>query len=136
MSKKKKIVHVSGKRRKAIARATLKEGKGDIRINSKHLDTFSPRHLKLMIEEALELAGDAKKGIDISINVKGGGVVGQAEAIALCIAKGLTEWTGSEALKEKYESYDRHLIVPDSRQKETNKPGRSSARSSAQKSKR
>ncbi len=137
MSKKKeKVIHVSGKRKKAIARATLKKGDGTVRINSKLLEIMEPRYHRLIVEEALQLAGDAAKKVNISIKVEGGGKMGQAEAVALSIAKGLVEWTGSEKLKEKYEAYSRHMVVADSRQKEPNKPGRSSARSSAQKSKR
>jgi len=131
-----RIVHVSGKRKKAVARATIKKGNGTVRINSRPLDTVQPRHAQLIIREAVELAGDAIKDVSISISTTGGGVMGQAEATALSIAKGMIEWTGSEELKKTYEFYSHNLVVADSRQREPNKPGRSGARASAQKSKR
>lgn len=134
--KKERVVHVSGKRKKAIARATIRNGKGTIRLNSQPLDIVQPRHVRLIVLEAVELAGDAAKEIDISVSTNGGGIMGQAEAAALSIAKGIVEWTGSEELKKTYDFYSHNLLVADSRQREPNKPGRSSARASAQKSKR
>lgn len=131
-----RVVHVSGKRKKAVARATIKKGTGIIKVNSKPVDLVEPRYAKLIIQESIKLAGDAVKAVNISINTNGGGVMGQAEATALAIAKGLIEWTGSDELKKTYEFYRHNLVVADSRQRETRKPGRSAARTSAQKSKR
>ena len=131
-----KMIHVSGKRKRAVARATIRAGKGVIRINSVPLDVMQPRYAKMIVQEAVELAGDAAKGVDITIQATGGGVMGQAQAIALTIAKGLVQWTDSDELRKLYDFYDKNLLVADSRQREPNKPGPSSARTSAQKSKR
>ena len=130
----KKVVHVSGKRKKAIARATLSEGKGVIRVNSKLLDVHEPEFARMKILEPLVLAGDLAKGLDIGINVRGGGWQSQAEASRSAIAKGLVEWSKSGALKKKFLDYDRHLLVADVRRKEECKPNDSKARAKRQKS--
>ena len=130
----KKVVHVSGKRKKAIARATLSEGSGVIRVNSKLLGVYEPEFARMKILEPLVLAGDLAKGLDIGINVKGGGWQSKAEASRLAIAKGLVEWSKSGALKKKFLDYDRHLLVADVRRKEECKPNDSKARAKRQKS--
>jgi len=130
-----KSIHASGKRKRAIARATLKQGKGRIRINSMSLDTFGKDYVKGKIMEPLILAGEITKKIDFNINVKGGGWSSQVEASRLAIARGLVEWTQDKALKKKFIDYDRHLIVADTRRKETTKPNDSGkARAKRQKS--
>jgi len=130
-----KIVHVSGKRKRAIARATLREGKGRIRINSKLLDTFEKEYVKDKIMEPLILAGNLSKGIDFEVKVNGGGWSGQAEASRLAIARGLVEWTKDKNLKQKFLDYDRHLLIADVRRKEVTKPNDSGkARKKRQKS--
>ena len=117
----KKIIHISGKRKRAIARATLKEGKGLVRINNHSLDTFQD-FVKEKISEPLILAGEMAKGINIDVNVVGGGWQGQTEATRLAIARGLVEWHKSDALKKRFLEYDRHLIVADVRRNEPAKP--------------
>ena len=127
MVKKKKVVFVTGKRRLAVARAKAMEGKGRIKINSKPLDVWGTDTLRLWIKEPLILAGDLGKKFDFSVNVKGGGIVGQAEAIRQAIAKALVELTKSEELKNKFIEYDRNLLVYDPRRNEPHKPSRSKA---------
>ncbi|MBS3107461.1 30S ribosomal protein S9 [Candidatus Woesearchaeota archaeon] len=130
----KSVVHVSGKRKSAIARATLVEGKGSVRINGQKLDTFGNSLARDRIIEPLMIAGDFSKKIDISVNVYGGGWQGQAEASRLVVAKGLVEFTGSKKLKQDFLDYDRHLLVADVRRKEPRKPNDSKARANRQKS--
>ena len=125
---KEKVIHVSGKRKRAIARATIKKGTGLVRINSKNLDTMKPDLVKLMIKEPLMLSNDLFKNMNFNINVKGGGMMGQAEAARLVIAKGIVEFTRNNELKRKFLDYDRHLLVADVRRTEPQKPCRSSAR--------
>ncbi len=134
--KKPQYVHVSGTRKKAIARATIKKGTGIVRINSQKLETYSTELARMKIMEPLILAGDIAKNYDFSIKVQGGGWMSQAEAVRLTIAKGLVEITGNEELRRKFLAYDRHLLVADSRQTEPHKPCRSSARRGKQTSKR
>jgi len=129
-----KTVHVSGKRKTAIARATVKPGKGVVRINSHLLDVMEPRSKKLRIKEPLILAGELSEKVDINVNVIGGGSQSQAEAARLAIAKGLVAFSNSKALKRTFLEYDRQLLVADVRRKEPCKPNISKARKKRQKS--
>jgi len=130
-----KTIVTSGKRKRAIARATLKEGKGRIRINKKLLDLYDPKMYRLKLREPVILASDTINKVDIDINVFGGGIASQAEASRLAIARALVEYTKSERLKEKFLKYDRQLLVADIRRKEPSKPNRrGQARSKKQKS--
>ncbi len=130
-----KIIHTSGKRKRAIARATLKPGVGKIRVNSALLNYFEPKLARLKIREPLMLAGNLGNQVDIDLNVSGGGIMAQAEAARLAIARALVEFTKDEKLEEEFLKYDRHLLVADIRRKETRKPNRhGKARSKVQKS--
>lgn len=117
-----KVIIVSGKRKSAIARAVLKEGSGRVKINNLLLDNYSSELYRMRIKEPLLLAGEDSKKVDIFVNVKGGGVSSQAEAIRLCIGKAMAEYNPS--LKEVFLNYDRHLLVADVRRKETHKPNK------------
>jgi len=128
------IVNVSGKRKKAIARATIKKGSGRIRINKKPLEILEPELARLKILEPLTLAGEIVTGLDIDVNVRGGGVMGQADAVRTAIAKGLVEFTNDASLRETFLEYDRNLLVSDARQKERKKFGGRGARAKRQKS--
>ncbi len=130
----KKLVHVSGKRKRAIARATLRPGKGYVRINNIILDAYQPEFARMKIMEPIMLAEDTAKQVDISVNVTGGGWRSQAEASRLAIAQGLVQITGSKELKNRLLDYDRMLLVADVRRKEVRKPNDSKARRKRQKS--
>ena len=136
--KKKKVIIAIGTRKKAIARAVLREGSGKVRINSVLLDLFEPRYTQMRIKEALLLASDIAKNVDIEVNVSGGGIWGQADASRNAIANGLVSWTKDDSLKQAYLEYDRSLLIPDARRTEPHKPSRSSAgpRRTKQQSKR
>lgn len=130
-----KTVIASGKRKRAIARATLKKGKGSIRINKKPLNMFEPLIAREKIRETLVLAGDHAKGLDIKVSVNGGGVMGQAEAARLAIARALVKFTKDKKLEKMFLEYDRHLLVADVRRKEVRKPNTAGgARGKVQKS--
>lgn len=129
-----KVVQVSGKRKRAVARARLREGKGVVRMNLLTLDGVTPELAKLMIMEPLVLAGDLAKGVDIDVRVQGGGWHSQAEAVRLVVARALVQFSGSKALKQKYLDYDRHLLVQDVRRAEHSKPNDSKPRAKRQKS--
>ena len=129
-----KVVHTSGKRKTAIARGTVREGTGKVRINKVHIELYSPELARLKLTEPLELAGDVVNNVDISIKVNGGGVMGQAEAERMVIAKGLVQWTGDMDLKEVYTQYDRTMLVGDPRRSEPKKYGGPGARARNQKS--
>jgi len=132
--KKAAAINVSGKRKRATARATLKEGKGKIKINGRFLDNFGSDVLRLRIKEPLVLIGDMAKKIDINVAVNGGGVNGQADAIRLAIARALEEY--DKKLKMLFDDYDRLLLIADVRRKEVCKPNISKARKKRQSSKR
>jgi small subunit ribosomal protein S9 len=123
-----KIVHIAGKRKESIARATLTEGVGTVRINSVPLQVYTPVSARLKIEQAIMVAAGVldPATLNISVKVNGGGVMGQAEAISCAIARGLVKWAGSDQLLSRYLEYDRTLIAGDSRQTEVHKPSQSS----------
>ena len=128
------IVHMSGQRKKAIARATLKPGKGIIRINKMLLELHKPELAKQRIMEPLQLAGDVANKVNININVHGGGWQAQSEAARLAVALSLVKFSGSKDLRQTFLDYDRHLVVADVRQVEPSKPNNSKARAKRQKS--
>ena len=138
MKRKKRAIQAVGKRKKAVARASIREGSGKIRINSRSLDLIEPRYRQMRIREALLIAGDLVNGVDIDVNVSGGGVWGQADASRTAMANALVKWRKSENLKKMYLKYDRSLLISDARRTEPHKPSRSSAgpRRSKQQSKR
>jgi len=128
----KKAIHTQGKRKRAIARATITSGKGRVKINGQYLENFGSDILRLRISEPMVLAQDVVKSIDIKINVIGGGISGQADAIRLAIARALIQH--DKKLKQVFDSYDRLLLVADVRRKEACKPNDSKARAKRQKS--
>ena len=130
----KKVIHTSGKRKTAIARGTIQEGKGRIRVNKYPIELYSPELAKLKLKEPLTLAGGIAENVDINVKVKGGGVMGQAEAARMVIAKGLIQWTNDMDLKEKFIQYDRTMLVGDPRRSEPKKYGGRGARARKQKS--
>ena len=130
-----KITVSSGKRKTAIARATVREGTGRIQINKIPLDNFTPLMARQIIEEPIMIAGsDITSKVDIRVNVRGGGIMGQAQASRIAIARGLVNYTKSADLRKAYVEYDRTLMAGDSRRKEKKKFGGPGARAKKQKS--
>ena len=129
-----KIINTSGKRKTAIARATMKTGKGRIRINSVPLEIYATELVRMKISEPLLLVPHAIDGVDVAIDVQGGGIMGQAEAIRTALARSILKWSNDPVIKDAYLAYDRTLLVNDSRQKESKKPHGRGARKKFQKS--
>jgi small subunit ribosomal protein S9 len=129
------VVNANGKRKTAKARATLKEGSGNVKINSRPLRTRS-KLSRLRIREPLRIAGDLADEVDIDVNVSGGGKQGQTEAVRMAVARALADYAEGEELRQKFLDYDRYLLVEDFRRTETRKPSQSSkgARHKQQKS--
>jgi len=128
-----KTIITSGKRKTAVAKATLNPGTGKIKVNKVALNLYEPKVYKLRIEEPLILAGDARAKVDIDVAIRGGGAMSQSDAARTAIAKALVEF--NPKLKPIFVEYDRHLLVSDVRFKETHKPNRhGTARSKKQKS--
>ncbi|MBI4896219.1 MAG: 30S ribosomal protein S9 [Candidatus Aenigmarchaeota archaeon] len=138
VKRKKKSVVAIGKRKKAVAQAVVREGKGVVRINDTLLDVLQPRYKQMRIKEALLIAGQLANEVSIDVTVRGGGSWGQADAARTAIANALVLWSKDEQLRYAYLDYDRSLLVSDSRRTEPHKPSRSSAgpRRSKQQSKR
>lgn len=127
-----KTIQTQGKRKKAIARATVHPGTGIVKINGQLLDNYSSNMLRLRVSEPLLLSGEAVKGLNFDVTVMGGGSNGQADASRLAIARALVQFQPS--LKQTFEEYDRLLLVADVRRKEMRKPNDSKARAKRQKS--
>ena len=127
-------VNTSGKRKTAIARATVKEGSGKVTINKTPLAIYSPELARLKIEEPLQLVPEKAAKVDISVLVQGGGVMGQAAAVRTAIARGLVDYYKDDELEALFRAYDRTLIVNDDRNKLPKKPMGPGARAKKQKS--
>ncbi|MEM5814828.1 MAG: 30S ribosomal protein S9 [Candidatus Aenigmatarchaeota archaeon] len=119
-AKKAKVIITLGKRKNAIARATARLGTGKVIINSATASMMEPEIARLKIEEPIAIAGDTAKTVDIDVNVSGGGVMGQADAIRQAIALALTGF--DKKLKAAFLNYDRTLLVSDVRRNEPHKP--------------
>lgn len=135
MSKAKKVMVLSGKRKTAIARATVRQGKGRIRINNIPLEIYEPKLARDKIFEPLLLTDEKiLNQLDINVIVKGGGFMGQAEAVRMALAKSLLKWTKSTRLRTTFRDYDRTMIAGDPRRSEPKKFGGPGARARDQKS--
>ena len=129
---KSNIVHVSGKRKRATARVTLRPGKGIVKVNDFYLDNYKPEVARMRIQEPLFLSGETAKKVDISINVYGGGWNAQADACRTGVGKALVQF--QPTLKKIFLDYDRSLVVNDIRHTEPSKPNDSKPRKARQKS--
>jgi ribosomal protein S9 len=135
VKKKSKVEQIQtiGRRKTSIARSTSTKGSGIIRVNGHDLkDVVTNNILYMRVIEPLILA-QAESKVDFHIKVNGGGVNSQVDALRQAIARALVEMYGEE-IKKTFIDYDRTLIVPDARFKETKKPNNSHARAKRQKS--
>jgi len=127
---------ISGKRKTAVARLRIKEGKGNIFFNGLPYTEMTLFH-KLALAEPLRIyEQELSEGVsyDFYITVRGGGKEAQIQAARLALARTLVFISGSDVLKKAYIAYDRNIIVPDARRKEASKPGDSAPRAKRQKS--
>ena len=126
------VVNALGRRKAAVARIFVSEGKGQININKRDLDTYFPSPiLQYIVKQPLNKLGVAEK-YDIKVNLEGGGFKGQAEALRLAIARALVKINPEDkpALKEE------GFMTRDPRTVERKKPGQPKARKRFQFSKR
>jgi len=129
------VTNTSGKKKTAVARATVREGEGRVRINAQPVELVEPEMSRLKMLEPFRIAGDdLRDGIDVDVRVEGGGVSGQADAVRTAIARGIVEFTNDAELRDAYMSFDRSLLVNDVRQSEPKKWGGPGARARYQKS--
>ncbi len=130
----KKILTRTGKRKTAIAKATIKAGKGRVRINSVPLDIHHPEMAKLKIMEPIQLVGSRADKVDLEVNISGGGITGQAGAARTAIALCFVDYFEDSELEELFKEYDRSLLVSDPRRKLPKQPLGRGARKKRQKS--
>ena len=126
------VINTLGRRKAAVARVYLSEGKGKITINSRELEEFFPtKPLQYIVKQPLELVEVVGK-YDVKVNIFGGGIKGQAEAVRLGITRALIEVNPEhrDALKKA------GFVTRDPRIVERKKPGQPKARKKFQFSKR
>jgi small subunit ribosomal protein S9 len=128
------IVLATGKRKSAVARATFRKGVGLFRLNGQPVEVVEPEIVRQKVQEPLLMVGDRARGIDISVETRGGGVIGQASAARTAVARGLVLWLKDDRLRESFKHYDRTLLVNDPRRKLPKRPGGRGARARRQKS--
>lgn len=128
------VTNTSGKKKTAIARATVQEGEGRVRINSQPVELVEPEIARLKMLEPFRIVDGIRDEVDIDVNVQGGGYNGQADAVRTAIARGLVEFRNDAELRDAYMEFDRSLLVNDVRQSEPKKWGGPGARARYQKS--
>ena len=135
-------------RKTASAHVYITKGQGKVRVNNVPVEMIPQETAREIILAPLEIIGELRDKIDISIRVRGGGIMGQASAAATGISRALTGWTKSkkepkehpfpkstrEDLRLKITEFDKYLISGDARRKEPKKFGGPGARRRKQKS--
>ena len=123
--RKKQAVQTSGKRKTAVARATVREGKGRIRVYSKPIHIMEPELARRKALEPVQIAEAMNRlsTVDITVDVAGGGIMGQVDAVRTAIARGLVHFNDGavgidEELRDEFLRFDRTLLVNDPRRKE------------------
>lgn len=126
------VVHTIGRRKSAVARLFMADGKGNITINKRPLNEyFTTAPLQYKIQQPLNLTG-TEANFDLKITVKGGGITGQAEAVRLAISRALCKVNEENRAALKPEG----LLTRDPRMVERKKFGQKKARKKFQFSKR
>ncbi|MFZ0184736.1 MAG: 30S ribosomal protein S9 [Nitrosotalea sp.] len=135
-------------RKTARAHAFITKGVGRVRINNVPVEMVQQEVAREIMLGPLEVAGDLRNKIDVSVKVKGGGFVGQSYASAIAISRAMTGWTKTrkepkdhpltrtvrEDLRKRLTEFDKHLLSGDDRRKEPKKFGGPGARRRKQKS--
>ncbi|QXJ30624.1 30S ribosomal protein S9 [Saccharolobus shibatae] len=135
MSEEQKVVISSARRKTARATCYIFPGKGRVFVNNIPIELIPIEIVRLKVMEPLLLAGnDVRSKIDAKIVTYGGGIMGQADAARMALARALVKFTGSDELKKIYRAYDRTMLAGDPRQTESEKWMRYSARRWRQKS--
>ncbi len=125
-------INAVGRRKAAIARVYVSEGKGEITVNKRALEVYFPSEiLRFIVKQPLNTLEAAEK-YDINVNLVGGGYKGQAEALRLAIARALVKINPEDKAALRKEGF----MTRDPRAVERKKPGRPKARKRFQFSKR
>jgi len=126
------VINTIGRRKTSVARIYMTPGKGAITVNNKDVATYFPIDImQIIIKQPLNVV-EAVDKFDIKVNVDGGGIKGQAEAIRLAISRALCEVDAENRPPLKKEGF----LTRDARMVERKKPGRKKARKKFQFSKR
>jgi len=126
------ILNSIGRRKSAVARVYISEGKGQILVNDRDYKLYFPgEHLHYIIEQPLQVL-QVRDKYDIKVNLIGGGIKGQAEALRLAIARALIKIDAENKITLKAHGF----LTRDPREVERKKPGRPKARKRFQFSKR
>ncbi len=126
------VIHKIGRRKTAVARVYVSEGKGNITVNKKDVNTYFPTAtLQYKVNQPLALTNN-EGNFDVKVNVFGGGVTGQAEAIRLALSRVMCELDEENRAILKPEG----LLTRDPRMVERKKFGQKKARKKFQFSKR
>jgi len=126
---KPQVIITSARRKMARARCYLTPGKGRVFVNDIAIEIIPMEVVRMKIMEPLLLAGEKiANSVDARIYVYGGGVMGQADAARMALAKALIKFTNSDELVKIYKAYDRTMLAGDPRQTESEKWMRYSAR--------
>lgn len=143
-----KLENYYASRKTARAHAFITKGIGRVRINNVPVEMLQQEVAREVILAPLEIAGDLRNKIDVSVRVRGGGFMGQSYASAVAISRAMTGWTKTrkepkdhpltrtarEDLRKRLTEYDKHLLSGDDRRKEPKKFGGPGARRRKQKS--
>lgn len=135
-------------RKTANAHVYITKGKGKVRINNIPVEMIPQETAREVMQVPLEITGELRDKVDISVRVRGGGYMGQASAAATGIARALVGWTKSKKdprdhpfpksvrkdLRNRISNFDKYLISGDARRKEPKKFGGPGARRRKQKS--
>ena len=126
------VIHKIGRRKTSVARVYVSKGKGNITVNDKELNSyFTTATLQYKVNQPLVLT-DNQGSFDIKVNVYGGGVTGQAEAVRLALSRAMCELDEENRTILKPEG----LLTRDPRMVERKKFGQKKARKKFQFSKR
>jgi len=126
------MINAIGRRKASVARVYLMKGKGSIIINGKDLKDYFPQmHIQNKVKEPFQVIS-AEEGMDLNVNVKGGGIKGQAEAIRMGISRALVKLDAENRSPLK----ERKYLTRDAREVERKKYGKPKARKNFQFSKR
>lgn len=136
------LVQTFGRKKNAVAVATVRAGKGVMRVNGSPVDLIEPQSLRIKVMEPVLLLGLKRfQNLDIRVRVRGGGYSAQVYAIRQAISKGVVAYyqkfvneTEKRQIKETLLQYDRTLLVADPRRCEPKKYGGPGARARVQKS--
>ena len=124
--------HAIGRRKTSVARVYLRPGNGAWEINGRTIEDYLPRHVLRQSAQRPLVATENEGKFDVKVNVVGGGLRGQADAIRLGVARALLEVDETNRARLRPEG----LLTRDPREVERKKPGRPGARKKFQFSKR